>query len=199
MQRRYYGFIVGLVLILVAGCGPSPFTTGATPEDAAAQHVFRQTPPGETYGFTALYTYEFEDFAVVFHDKPHTDAAQTVYYEIVHRNQTGWYTKECCDGGGGSLLKMTGLGDFVRVTTSKSLEPMFVYGRTLSPDVATVEVEFDTGETISDQPTDGFFFVLSDKGRNVCTIQLHSAQYTLLAETPMSRGDSCTQANSEKD
>lgn len=54
MQRqRYYGFIVGLVLLIVASCGPPPFTTGTTPEDAASQHVFRQTPPGETYGFTA--------------------------------------------------------------------------------------------------------------------------------------------------
>lgn len=192
MQRVLcYSFIFVLTLTSITSCSSSKFTTGATPQVAAEHIVLQQTSPGTPRGFTARYTQQFKDFALVFYTKQGRAAQQALYYQIVYRDQAEWYTNECCDGGGGSLTPVAGLKDLVQVATSTSVEPRFIYGRAMSPDVMAVEAQFDTGQTVTDQVEDNFFLVLSQTGRNICTIRVLSAQHATLAETRLSNAPGC--------
>jgi len=178
---RAVSFAVGLVLAatLVVACG----ATGGidTPEAAAVAHVRQMGPPGsgvsrgrdvEVHG-----VYDVAEGTLVLYSIQQPDSARwpslNLGYVLVERHEDGWYPVDVQFSNEAPPPLVTYQSQPVRDVGETD---WIVYGRARSPEVAAVEVRFDTGATLRDQVTDGTWAVVSDGATAACEVRVLNAQ-----------------------
>jgi hypothetical protein len=100
-------------------------------------------------------------------------------YVLVERRDDGWYPVDVQFSNQAQPPLVTYQSQPVRDINETD---WIVYGRALSPEVAAVEVRFDTGATLRDQVTDGTFAVVGDGASAACEVQVLNTQEQVIQQ-----------------
>jgi|GEM_PF-5700987 len=201
LTRLRNPFVLAL-LLLTAGCNLPFFGSGgaATPEDAVRQSHSRST----AQNFSILGTRIAGPRAVVFSTETATmptqrPQTQMFNVDIVIMDRGGWNTSSGQSESGSSTPPSPSL-----VCTSIAIGSdnlgyyTIVSGRVRLPDVASVEVDFTSGQTLKDATGDGMFAAIRDKADNPTELRLldangkevHSVDLSQYAPPPVPGGPS---------
>jgi len=104
-------------------------------------------------------------------------------FQVVWRDERGWYTKECCDGGGGSLVSADGLDSIAVFSMPHTPDVRMLIVRTLTTEIAEVEATFDTGPTSRTAATNGLFLLTAEDALNICEMRLLDHEGTVIRRT----------------
>ncbi len=160
---------------LVVACG----ATGGigTPEEAAVAHVRQMGPPGSGFSrgrdVEVHGTYDVAEGTLVLYSIRQPGNTQwpplNLGYVLVEQREDGWYPVDVQFSNEAQPPSVTYQSEPVRDVGEMD---WIVYGRALSPDVAAVEVHFDTGATLRDQVTDGTWAVVGDGATAACEVRV---------------------------
>jgi hypothetical protein len=100
-------------------------------------------------------------------------SAQWVYSDLVYRNTGGWYSYTTIpDMTGASMPPRSLVCPSTEIGADSVGDFSIVYGRVRLPDVASVEVDFSNGKTLTDTTTDGIFGVLLPSMHNATDLRV---------------------------
>ena len=162
-RGRYLALVIALALTL-SGCNlPFPGQPGpATPQQAVVDHYTGSTfsPPVQSY--TILGSRTAGDRAVVFALETRTKRGQTSPTQAFVANQawkesSGWHSAGGFSDDRAGVLAPSLVCGSVTMGNDGGGSFTAVTGRVRLPDVAAVEVDFSSGETITDTTADGLF------------------------------------------
>jgi hypothetical protein len=192
--------VIGLVLAatLVACGAPGGIDT---PEAAAVAHVRQMGPPGSGFSrgrdVEVHGTYEVAEGTLVLYSIQQPDRMQwpplNLGYVLVQRREDGWYPVE---------VQFNNAAQQPQLVTYQS-QPVrdvgemdwVVFGRALSPEVAAVEVRFDTGVTLRDQVTDGTWAVVADGATAACEVRALNEQEQVLQQIDVTAANATAAAS----
>lgn len=187
VQRLSHASVLMCSLVMLAGCGlfagpPPPSAIGTTPETTVRTHVLKQLPPDVAQSFTWLSTHPLTDGAIVLYTTPQF-GEDVPMFQVAWRDERGWFTNECCDGGGGSLVSADGLDGIAVFSMLHTPDVHVLIVRALTPEVAQVEATFNTGETSRAPATNGLFVLAAEDALNICEMRLLDPNGTVLRRT----------------
>ncbi len=180
--------VIALVLMatLMVACG----ATGGvgTPEAAAVEHVRQMGPPGSGFSrgrdVEVHGTYDVAEGTLVLYSIQRPDNEQwpplNLGYVLVERREDGWYPVEVQFNNESQPPQLVTYQS--QPVRDVSETDWIVYGRALSPEVAAVEVRFDTGATLRDQVTDGTWAVVGDGASAACELRVLNAQEQVMEQ-----------------
>jgi hypothetical protein len=197
---RLRNLFVLALLLLTAGCNLPFFGSGgaATPEDAARQSHSRST----AQNFSILGSRIAGRRAVVFSTETAampSKASQTQMFnaDIVVMDMGGWHpsSSQGLEGSASPPLPSLVCGG-ISIGSDSLGYYTIVSGRVRLPDVASVEVDFTSGQTLKDTTGDGMFAAIRDKMDNPVELRLldangqkvHSINLSQYAPPPVPRG-----------
>lgn len=183
LMRLRNPFVLAL-LLLTAGCNLPFFGSGgaATPEDAARQshsQSRRGSPPSQNFSIHGSRIAGRR--AVVFSTETvtiprRTAQSQMFNVDIVIMDGGGWnISSRSGEEGSASPPSSSLVCGGIEEGSDKLGYYMIVSGRVRLPDVASVEVDFASGQIMKDPTGDGMFAVIRDKKDNPTKLRLLDA------------------------
>jgi hypothetical protein len=181
-MRRSIRWMVAAVagtLLLLTACGT--FTTGATPEEAIERRFAKvgvAVAPAND-GLMRLTMRDFGTSAIGLYQKPGDTSAMT--FQIAWRNEDGWYTNQCCDGGAASFTNCcVDPQPWIHFGSEHVANKQIVFGRRVDPRVYSVSVIFDNGVVGRDIVKDDVSVTYTQGAMSVCAIKVYAEDGTLL-------------------
>ncbi len=179
--------VIWLVLATMLTVACDTTRGAATPEAAALAHVGQMGPPGS--GFSRgrdveLHgTYDVAEGMLVLYSIQRADSAQwpplNLGYVLVEQREDGWYPVEVQFSNEAQPPLVMYQSQPVRDVGETD---WIMYGRALSPEVAAVEVRFDTGAPLRDYVTDGTWAVVADGATAACEVRVLNRQQEIVQQ-----------------
>lgn len=171
--------LVTLAIVVSSGCNIAGAAGAATPEDAVRGDISERArrEGAQLRNLQILKTQALPDSAVVLYSY-HTSGGRTgasdqFGYQLVSRDVTGWHPKSSSTEGGNTAVPPGALVCYgISIGYDSGGKHSLVYGRAAQPDVATIEVDFSSGVTLTDTNASGVFLVWVPDDANATQLRL---------------------------